>query len=129
MSRGDSMKKAIICFVAGLFITSFLAGFLALGAETILGATIFGKSQVCQIGGDEITLQEWASNALAHESFGEEVILKVPLPEWYLVNRHMAGGNTYQAIVAPGMATLEVGKPNVPAFGKWIKIPNGKVTT
>ncbi len=55
-----------------------------------------------------------------------EVRVKVKLPPLQLTQELFKDGELYQLIVFSGGGELEIGSPDLPGFGSWILIPNGK---
>ncbi len=58
-------------------------------------------------------------------SSAEEVAAETLLAGMYLKDTTMLDGKMYSTVIVPGAGTMEVGKPDLPAFGNWILIPNG----
>nr|NQU92919.1 PKD domain-containing protein [Bacteroidota bacterium] len=72
----------------------------------------------------------FSSNLIAGivvESTSENnLTVKVALPETIFGEVMMRDGNTYSVLRIQSSAQLAIGKPDVPGFGSWILIPNGR---
>jgi hypothetical protein len=66
-----------------------------------------------------------AANVVVISSTDKMIKLSVSIPDVKFYEVKLPDGNTYSRLIVPGAGQLEIGKPDVPDFGKWILIPNG----
>ncbi len=64
------------------------------------------------------------SNIIINSSNEYYLDLSVSLPELNIIEKNMKDGNIYVSIIVPGAGSVPPGKPDIPAFGLWILIPN-----
>lgn len=65
------------------------------------------------------------STIITTMSSARSVSLEVFLPGMWILDFLMADNNIYSSLIVPGGGTFEIGKPDIPIFGRWVLVPNG----
>jgi len=57
----------------------------------------------------------------------QNLSLRIRLPSTPASDMLLSGDSSYKTPIVVGGGQLEVGKPDLPAFGEWVLVPNGTV--
>jgi len=132
--RGQALKGTTAFVVRILFLA---------GTVLVLSGGAFGQAQPRQKGNRWIsfparlparqgtaqraaaTPRERARGVRIAAPSAEEVRAETLLEGMYMTETTLADGQSYTSVVVPSAGRMEVGKPDLPAFGNWILIPNG----